>query len=296
MSTLTPARFEQSSRTDGDAAPRAWTVRAFGLTDRGHVRDRNEDHFLIAELTKTLHVHHTSLPQPDVKEGRQHGYLFLVADGMGGHAGGEVASRLATQAVEEFVLDALKWFLGLKGDEQGEVVSKLQAALTEADAEILRTVQQRPVLHGMGTTMTLAFFLRGELFTAHAGDSRAALFRGGHLARLTQDHTLAAELVRRGKLAPEQVATHKLRHVVTNVVGGPQPGVFVEVGHVAVEPGDRLLLCTDGLSDMVPEAEIAETLRAHADPEDACHVLMHEALDRGGSDNVTVVVAAFDAG
>src|SRR5207244_12267302 len=125
------------------------------------------------------------------------------------------------------------------------------------DEEIVRAVERRPALHGMGTTLTLAFFLRGELFIAHAGDSRATLLRNGHLARLTEDHTLAAEMVRRGQLAPEKVATHKLRHVVTNVVGGPKPGVYAEVGHLNVEPGDRLLLSTDGLTDMVSETEIA---------------------------------------
>ena len=292
MAILSPARSDHHRPLS--AAP-TWTVHAFGVTDAGYVRDRNEDHFLIAELTKTLHAQQTSLRQPEVMEAHQHGHLFVVADGMGGHAGGEVASRLATETIEEFMLDALKWFMDLRADDENdEVIAKLQAALKEADAEIIRAAEKRPKLQGMGTTLTLAFFLRGELFVAHAGDSRASLFRHGHLARLTRDHTLAAELVRRGELAPEKVATHKLRHVVTNIVGGPTPGVVAEVAHATVEPGDRLLLCTDGLSDMVPDAEIAELMRAHPDPEDSCHALMAEALDRGGNDNVTVVVAAFE--
>jgi protein phosphatase len=270
-------------------------VHAFGVTDTGYVRERNEDHFLIAELTKTLHSQQTSLEQPDVMEAHQHGHLFVVADGMGGHAGGEIASRMATETVEEFMLDAIKWFMDLPANDGDEVSDKLKAALEEADAEVLRAAEKRPKLQGMGTTLTLAFFIRGELFIAHAGDSRASIFRHGQLARLTRDHTLAAELVRRGELAPEQVATHRLRHVVTNIVGGPTPGVHAEIAHAVVEPGDRLLLCTDGLSDMVPEGEVAEIMREHADPEDACHALMAEALDRGGNDNVTVVVAAFES-
>jgi serine/threonine protein phosphatase PrpC len=294
MATLTPARSDSQHRPLS-AAP-AWTVRAFGVTDIGHVRDRNEDHFLIAELTKTLHAQQTSLQQPDVMEAHQHGHLFVVADGMGGHAGGEVASRLATETVEEFMLDALKWFMDLRAEnENDEIIVKLQDALKEADAGVMRAAEKRPKLQGMGTTLTLAFFLRGELFIAHAGDSRASLFRHGHLARLTRDHTLAAEMVRRGELAPEKVATHRLRHVVTNIIGGPSQGVYAEVAHATIEPGDRLLLCSDGLTDMLPDAEIAEMMREHPEPEDACHALLTEALDRGGNDNVTVVVAGFEA-
>src|SRR5262245_16722853 len=108
MPTLTPARSDEYRPLS--AAP-AWTVHAFGVTDIGHVRDRNEDHFLIAELTKTLHAQQTSLQQPDVMEAHQHGHLFVVADGMGGHAGGDVASRLATEIVEQFMLDAIQWFM-----------------------------------------------------------------------------------------------------------------------------------------------------------------------------------------
>jgi protein phosphatase len=292
MATLSPARSDHH-RPLG-AAP-AWTVHAFGISDTGYVRDRNEDHFLIAELTKTLHAQQTSLDQPEVLQAHEHGHLFVVADGMGGHAGGEIASRLATETVEEFMLEAFKWFIEVPADDGDEVIVKLQDALKEADAEITRAAEKRPKLHGMGTTLTVALFLRDELFIAHAGDSRASLFRHGHLARLTRDHTLAAELVRRGELAPEKVATHRLRHVVTNIIGGPNPGVFAEVAHATIEPGDRLLLCTDGLSDMVTDADVAEMMREHPDPEDACHALMADALDHGGNDNVTVVIAAFES-
>jgi protein phosphatase len=292
MPTLSPARSDHY-RPLG-AAP-AWTVHAFGVTDTGYVRHRNEDHFLIAELSKTLHAQQTSLQQPDVMEAHDHGHLLIVADGMGGHAGGEVASRLATEKVQEFMLDAVEWFTDPLADDGDEVIVSLQNALKAADAEITRAAEKRPKLQSMGTTLTLAFFLRGELYIAHAGDSRASLFRHGHLARLTRDHTLAAELVRRGELAPEKVATHRLRHVVTNIIGGPTPGVAAEIAHATVEPGDRLLLCTDGLSDMVPDADVAAIMREHPDPEDACHALMADALDRGGNDNVTVVIATFES-
>jgi protein phosphatase len=298
MSTVPPTRIDDvpllkpDSQADFDV-PLA--VRAFGLTDPGKVRDRNEDHFLVAELTKTLRVHHTSLPQPRVREGAHHGFLFVVADGMGGHAGGEVASRLAARTVEEFVLDALKWFMEMSGAEGNEVSDQLRQSLAEADANIVRIAQERPTLHGMGTTLTLAFAVRSELFVVHAGDSRAGLFRGGKLYRLTQEHTLAAELVRRGKLAPGEVATHRLRHIVTNVVGGPKPGVYAEVSRAHLEPRDRLVLCTDGLTDMLGDADVEELLRLNPDPEDAVRKLVKEANARGGKDNITVVVANFDA-
>ncbi|HEY1376549.1 MAG TPA: protein phosphatase 2C domain-containing protein [Gemmataceae bacterium] len=268
-------------------------VTAAGRTDRGRVRSKNEDQFLVAELAKLMRVEQSSIPEPDERTAQPHGHLFLVADGMGGHAGGEVASRIAARTVEECLLNSLKWFLRPRGEEGQQVVEHLQGAVHEADARVFGEVKHRPELAGMGCTLTLALAVGRTLFVAHVGDSRAYLFRGGTLYRLTHDHTLFNELVARGALLPGQEQSVRLRHVITNAVGGGDPGVKVEVTRAQLEPGDRLLLCTDGLTDLLDDDRIAATLKTSPDPQEACDRLVADANDRGGHDNITAVIAVF---
>jgi protein phosphatase len=270
-------------------------VSSFGLTDLGKVRDTNQDQFLIAVLLKALRVERTSLPQPTVQHSSDRSYLFVVADGMGGHAGGEQASALAVDSVETFILDTFKWFAQCKGKEQDQVLADFQRALGHANARVLSEAAERPELHGMGTTLTLAYSLNDELFVAHVGDSRCYLCRHGILYRLTRDHTLVEDMVRRGALLAEEAAKHRWRHVITNVVGGDAREVRVEVHKVRLEAGDRVLLCSDGLTEMLPEEEINDILQAEAEPEQSCRRLMVRANEAGGKDNITVVVAQFRA-
>jgi protein phosphatase len=269
------------------------TVRSFGLTDPGKVRAANEDQFLIAVLLKALQVERTSLPQPQVQHSSDRSHLFVVADGMGGHAGGQKASALAIDSVESFILETCKWFAQCKGKDQDQVLADFQSALGHANARILAEAAERPELHGMGTTLTLAYSLNNDLFVAHVGDSRCYLCRHGVLYRLTRDHTLVEELVRRGGLPAEQAAQHRLRHVITNAVGGDSADVTVEVHKVHLEGGDRVLLCSDGLTEMVPEEQLNQILQAEAEPEQACRELVACANQAGGKDNITVVVAHF---
>ena len=145
----------------------------------------------------------------------------------------------------------------------------------------------------MGTTLTLAFAVNWRLFVAHAGDSRCYLRSSGKLRQLTQDHTVIAELARRGAISPDAAASHPLRHAMTNFLGGREPGVRVEVNAFDLHPDDILLLCSGGLTEMVPEQTVAAILDAETDPEQACKRLVAEANQRGGKDNVTVVVARF---
>jgi protein phosphatase len=165
--------------------------------------------------------------------------------------------------------------------------------LQVADARVLREARHHPELRGMGTTLTLAYCHEGELFIAHVGDSRAYLLRGGRLYRLTRDHTLAAEMVRRGVIPAEEAAHHGFRHVITNVVGGSDPGVQVEVYKMSLNVGDRLLLCSDGLTDMVSDADLLPLLQQGDDPAAICERLIARANEAGGKDNVTAVVALF---
>jgi protein phosphatase len=268
-------------------------VRSFGLTDLGEVRDSNEDQFLIATLVKALQVEAASLPQRRVQQSSNRSYRFVVADGMGGHAAGEKASALAIDSVESFVLETLKWFAQTKGTDEDQVLADFRSALGHANARVRAEAAQRPELHGMGTTLTLAYTLNDELFVAHVGDSRCYLCRGGRLYRLTRDHTVVEEMVRHGALAPDQAAQHPWRHVVTNAVGGDSADVKVEVHKVRLEDGDRMLLCSDGLTEMVPDGEISQIVHSEAEPESACRSLVARANEAGGKDNITVIVAHF---
>src|SRR5262245_36405189 len=277
-------------------APRqALEVRAFGLTHIGCVRTTNEDQFLVADLAKTMRIQHTSLPEPKVQFGDERAHIFLVADGMGGHAAGEFASAMAVTAIEQFTLNSFKWFFHPGGADAQRVLTQFQNALRQAEARIFEVTTEHPDLKGMGTTVTMAYHLDGQLCIVHAGDSRAYMFEEGELRQVTQDHTLAADLLRRGAIKPDDVARHRLRNLITNVVGGNEALHFVESHALQLQAGDRLLLCSDGLTEMLSNGVIAATLRDESDPEAACRSLVAQANEAGGRDNVTVVIARFDA-
>jgi protein phosphatase len=269
------------------------TVRAAGLTDRGRVRASNEDHFLIAVLSRSLQVEQTSLPQRGEVRGRNRSHVLLVADGMGGHAAGEVASALSVETVEAFVLELLRRFSNLQPSDENGVVRDLCQAMLQADARIAEEVGQHPEFTGMGTTLTMAFTSGRRMFVIHAGDSRCYLMQAGELRQLTEDHTVAAELARQGTIRPEEVRRNKWRHVVTNVLGGAGAGVEVEVHRADVGPGDCVLVCTDGLTDMVDDGQIATVLAQEVEPEAACRRLVDLANAAGGRDNITAIVARF---
>ena len=294
--TVPPERTEVSLTDDSVMAepPRALKVKAFGITDKGKVRPANEDQFLIAELTKAMRVWQTSLPEPKVQVGEERAHLFLVADGMGGHQAGERASALAVVAIEQFTLNTFRWFFGANNTEAQRVLAQFQSALGQADARILAEAADHPELSGMGTTVTMAFHLGAQLCIVHVGDSRAYLYRDDELHQLTQDHTLMADMVRSGALRPDEVAGHRLRHVITNVVGGQEAGVKVEARAFEVQAGDRLLLCSDGLTEMVTNEAIAATLGAEPVPEVAARELLAQASEGGARDNITLLIVRFD--
>src|SRR5262245_31883990 len=278
-----------------DASRQALEVKAFGLSHIGCVRKTNEDQFLVADLAKTMRIQYTSLPEPKVQFGNERGHLFLVADGMGGHAAGEYASAMAVTAIQQFTLNTFKWFFHPGGADAQRVLAQFQAALREAEAQIFEMTNEHPDLRGMGTTVTMAYHLDGQLCIVHVGDSRAYMYEDGELRQVTQDHTLAADLLRRGAIKPDDVARHRLRNLITNVVGGNEALHFVESHALQLQAGDRLLLCSDGLTEMLSNGVIAETLKEEPDPEAACRSLVAQANEAGGRDNITVVIARFDA-
>jgi len=275
--------------------PRPLVVEACGRTDRGRIRKINEDQFAVAELAKIMRVTQSSLSGPDERTDATRAHLFVVADGMGGYAGGEIASRIAVNTVEECLLKSLKWFLGGRGAEGEEVASKLQAAVEEADERVLKESDASPELRSMGSTLTLALHHGRELFVAHAGDSRAYLCRDRVLHRMTRDHTLYANLAKQGDLPSDPKEVARARRTITNAVGGTQQGVQTDLVRAALEENDVLLLCTDGLTEMLRDDDIASILADHPKPEAACEQLIAQANQRGGRDNITVIVATFRA-
>lgn len=269
----------------------AFVVRSFGLSDRGRKRQTNEDCFFVAELARTLSVQHTNLPQTGSSLSAHRAYVFLVADGMGGKNAGEVASELGVTSIQEFLLNTLRRFSNLQPGEEPAAMRAFEEALCQADARILEESSRNPEWEGMGTTLTMAFAANWRLFVAHAGDSRCYLYSGGKLQQLTNDHTVIAELARRGAISAADAAGHPLRHVMTNFLGGKERGVQVEVDSLDLQPDDVVLLCSDGLTEMVPPDQIAAILAGERDPQRACGRLIAEANERGGRDNITVIVS-----
>lgn len=269
-------------------------VRCDGLTDRGLKRINNEDNFLVARLTKRLDVCRSSLEVSGTgRVAEEMAHLLVVADGLGGAAGGNEASALSISTIEEFVLNCFKWFLRFEPGERDELVRELREALQQADREVFRRARADRHLAGMGTTLTMAYAVCDNLYIAHAGDSRAYLARNGELIRLTQDHTYAQMLLDAGAITREDAQKSSLRNVVTNVVGGPSKGVHVEIHKLQIHDGDALLLCTDGLTEPVSEDQIAAELASNDHPGVACQVLLKRALDAGGPDNIALVLARF---
>lgn len=224
-------------------------------TDVGRVRRLNEDAYWVAPP------------------------YFAVADGMGGHAAGEVASRLA--------VDAVRAVAEANPDAPAEHVIPL--AMRSANEAVWRCSREVAALHGMGTTLTVVKLEPGRCVIGHVGDSRCYLVRGRTLRQVTQDHSVVAELVRAGNLSRDEAFDHPQRNLLTRALG-VRPDVKPDILIEAVRPGDRLLLCTDGLTSLVPDEDVLSLVADSDDPDAVAARLVHAANERGGSDNITVVV------
>ena len=265
------------------------------VTHPGHVRTNNEDHFYVSKAMRTLHTMMTSLPAGDVPERADEvNYVMVVADGMGGHAAGEVASRLAISALVKLALDIPDWIFWADEDTVPEIQRRARRAVEAVGSLLIERGRQDVALQGMGSTLTSARSCGRDLLIVHVGDSRAYLFRAGQLERLTRDHTYAQMLVDAGHLSEGDAALSRFRHVLVNALGGSADQVAVDIDLLRLEDGDRLLLCTDGLTDCVDDDTIAATLASALPSNDACHQLLQLALDGGGRDNITAIVATFE--
>jgi serine/threonine protein phosphatase PrpC len=271
-------------------------VDSSGLSDRGKVRPDNQDHFYLARLGRFSQTLATSLPAGELPERLEEaGYVAVVADGMGGHAGGEVASRTAIIVFFHLLFDTPDWVLRVDDHSAPKIVDRITSRYRSLDSLLAERARVDPSLHGMGTTMILAYSIGLDLFLAHVGDSRAYLCRGGSLRQLTRDHTRVQKLVDAGVLTREEAATHRLRNVLTNVVGGGAPLTDVDVHRVRLAVGDTLLLCSDGLHGVAKDEEIASILAEPTSAEAACRSLVDLALQRGAPDNVTAVVTRYES-
>ena len=248
--------------------------RASGLSDVGVIRSHNEDCFDI---------------EPDLK-------VFVVADGMGGHSHGEIASRIAVEAIRDVIARTADEDATLPFELDPRLrrhANRLKAAIRIAHDRVLKAIRQDSALHGMGTTV-VGLILDGESAAiAHVGDSRCYRLRDGKLELLTQDHTWVNEQVVAGFLSEEQARVHPLKNVVTRALGG-DADVEVDVREWRVAPGDLFLLCSDGLTTMLNDRDILDRLRGEEPLADACGRLVRDANSRGGYDNVSVVLVRID--
>jgi protein phosphatase len=264
-------------------------VEVGGRTHRGLVRPINEDNFHVVRFGRYLRTVLSSLPEGQaLEEEAPPGHGFAVADGMGGHAAGQVASRMAIAALVEVALQTPDWILGREDELLERVMERTALRFQQVDEAVREESLSRPGLRTMGTTLSVALSLSDALIVAHVGDSRTYLFRGGELRRLTRDHTMGQQLADR-----YPAAATKLRHVLTRYIGGCQPAFEPDVARYRLADGDRLLLCTDGLTNMVGDSSIARELGRGTSSDDVCRALIELALDAGGRDNVTVVVATY---
>jgi protein phosphatase len=261
-------------------------VSVFGKTDLGRTRDHNEDTFLVADLSRKV-----SSLQPDMREHEvgPRGSLFMVADGMGGAAAGEVASRMAADAVFSHMSSV--W------PEDNEISAqrfayRMKEAVELANNRIHTHAREHPEVRGMGTTATVAGIFGSDLYLAQVGDSRAYLVRNGQITQITKDQSLMQRLVEAGEITEEEAEQSERRNIILQALG-PDPRVKVDLTRQSLCRGDLLVLCSDGLSGQVKKEEIAEIASSTPELMDLCAKLIDLANERGGPDNITAIAARF---
>jgi len=256
----------------------------FGRTDVGQIREHNEDNFLVANLT----AQRRSLLEEDRRQvvGRR-GTVLGVCDGMGGAAAGEVASQLAVDIIYEKLLE------GDPPASRDDLARRLVEAIEEAGVRIYNEARADRTRRGMGTTATIAALVDARMFVGQVGDSRAYVLRNGDLCQVTRDQSLVNQLIEAGQLTEEEAETFEHNNIILQALGTAET-VQVDLTYVDVCRGDRLLICSDGLSGMIRAAEIREVLAGVEDPLEACKQLTERANLAGGHDNITVIVAHLD--
>ncbi len=271
-------------------------VDAKGLTDVGKKRHSNEDHFVILTLRKVVEVRDSSLAGPQAFDRLRapEGWVFVVADGVGGMAGGALASETAVTTLVEFLGQATGCFNRIEPDNEHELLEELEAAVHAAHRKIMEKYgggarSGRNAPSGPATTLTMALLVWPRAYIVHVGDSRAFYLRKGRLRQLTRDQTTGEYMVNMGAWTEAQAATASIGSTLASAVGADE--MTPAVGLVDLQAGDTLLFCTDGLTRHVNDERITELLGRETDAAGACRELVDEALAGGGHDNITVIVA-----
>ena len=268
----------------------------FGATDVGQKRKGNEDQFLVADMRKTLAITGSSLSKAKAARlvGESSAKLLIVADGMGGAAAGEIASRMVVEALMRYAVGSMEWYRAEDKVEEDEIAQDFMDALRQCKRRMLKIAEKHPEVRGMGTTLTMAYIQWPDAYIVHVGDSRCYLLRRGKLELVTRDHTVARRLLDEGKVTAEQVSGSRMGGLLWNTVSADgalelKPDVTV----CTLAEGDTLLLCSDGLTKHVTDAELAERMTDATDAEALTNQLIQTCNERGGLDNITIVTARF---
>jgi len=273
-----------------DLKPTDEELDLFGVTHQGKVRDENQDHFILATLHRQLVIHGSSLRDPDAfpLRGERLATFAVVADGVGGAAAGAEASHLAVETIARYMNTAMACFQTANPAHEETFLEALRTAAFEAHAAVLRLAEGNPAFQGMATTLTLGIGAWPRVYVVQVGDSRCYYYRNGILSQVTRDQTVAQQLVDAGVLRRSQAIESPLSHVLASAIGGPKAEPVVT--RVLMRRDAVVLICSDGLTKHVSDAEIADTLRTLTSSEQACRNLLALALERGGSDNITILV------
>ena len=273
-----------------DRKPRDDEIDIHGLTHPGKVRTDNQDHFLVCALRRQTVVQLTSLPEPDhlMGESERVGLLMMVADGVGGGNKGAEASRIALEGVARYMSGGMRCYYAAGSSDDSEIFQALQEGALQCHAELVRRGEEEAEYRGMATTLTLYLGHWPRAYLLQVGDSRCYLLRGGELTQITRDQTMAQELIDLGVLTRADASGTRFEHTLSSSIGGRQTAPVVT--RIGLDWDTVVLLCSDGLTGHVPDERIRERLRSMTSARQVCEDLVQDALEGGGTDNVTVVV------
>jgi len=280
---------QQTTATSVGRKPRDDEIDAYGLSHPGKVRENNQDHFLIASLRKQMQVHLTSLPASDQVSGTERlAFLAMVADGVGGGPRGEEASRLAAAAITQYVTESMQCYYSADPRNEESFPTVLEEAALQCHMDLTRRSQGDAARAGMATTLTLWLGVWPRAYLLQVGDSRCYLLRDRTLTQISRDQTMAQELLDQGVLTRTDLHNTRWANVLASAIGGPQAAPVVT--RLEQAWGDTGLLCSDGLTKHVSDERIRERLLSMTSAKQVCESLLQDALDAGGSDNVTILV------
>jgi serine/threonine protein phosphatase PrpC len=270
--------------------PRDDEIDVYGVTHPGKVRTENQDHFLICSLRKQVDIRMTSLPEAErlMADPERLAFVAMVADGVGGGAKGAEASRIALEAVIQYVTNSMQSYYAANRQDEGKLIHAIEEGALQCHEELIRRGQEDPDYRGMATTLTLYLGVWPKSYMLQVGDSRCYILRSGELTQITRDQTMAQELIDLGVITRTDAASTRLKNSLSSSLGGRQTEPVVT--RFDMNWDTVVLLCSDGLTRHVSDDQIRERLRAMTSAQQVCEALLQDALEAGGSDNITIIV------